>query len=76
MSRSHETGGRLGPVDECLDGAKAVVIVTEHSDVVAKLDTVNLSGLGVEVVIDGRNALDGERIREQKILYRGIGRRA
>ena len=63
-------------IDECLQNTKAVVIVTEHSDVVAKLDDVNLSKLGIEVVIDGRNALDGDRIRQQNVLYRGIGRRA
>ena len=63
-------------IDECLQNTKAVVIVTEHSDVVAKLDGSDLSALGVEVVIDGRNALDGNRIEEQNVLYRGIGRRA
>ena len=63
-------------IDACLDGAKAVVIVTEHSDVVGKLSALDLGGLGIEVVIDGRNCLDGDRIREQGIHYRGIGRRA
>jgi UDP-N-acetyl-D-glucosamine dehydrogenase len=63
-------------IDDCLQNTKAIVIVTEHSDVVAKLDAVNLSKLGIEVVIDGRNALDGDRIRQQNVLYRGIGRRA
>ena len=63
-------------IDECLQNTKAVVLVTEHSDVVEKLDATDLSSLGIEVVIDGRNALDGNRIEEQNILYRGIGRRA
>lgn len=66
----------VGSIDECLDGAKAIVIVTEHSDVIEKLDAADLSGMGVEVVIDGRNALDGERLQAQNVLYRGIGRRA
>ena len=63
-------------IDECLQNTKAVVIVTEHSDVVEKLDKTDLSSLGIEVVIDGRNALDGDRIEEKNVLYRGIGRRA
>ncbi len=63
-------------IDEGLDGAKAVVIVTEHSDVVENLGAAKLGELGIEVVIDGRNCLDGDRIRAQNILYRGIGRRA
>jgi len=63
-------------IDECFAGARAVVIVTEHSDVIARLDNSDLSNTSIEVVIDGRNALDGARIRQQDILYRGIGRRA
>lgn len=63
-------------IDECLQNTKAVVIVTEHSDVVERLNEIDLSKLGIEVVIDGRNALDGDRVQEQNVLYRGIGRRA
>ena len=61
-------------LDDCIDQVKAIVIVTEHSDVIAKLSNTDLSALGVEVVVDGRNCLDGEMIRKQNILYRGIGR--
>ena len=63
-------------IDACLDGVKAIVLVTEHSDVVDALDTMDWSTLEVEAIIDGRNALDGVRIQEHDILYRGIGRRA
>ncbi len=66
----------VNSIDEALQGAKAVVVVTEHSDVVDRLASVDLAALGIEVVIDGRNALDGDRIRNQNIVYRGIGRRA
>lgn len=62
-------------IDACLDGARAVVIVTAHTEVVNKLDSIDLSQLGIEVVIDGRNALDGDRIKQQNVLYRGIGRK-
>lgn len=60
----------------CLQNAKAVVIVTEHSDIIDELQTVDLSSLGIEVVVDGRNCLDGDALKKQGILYRGIGRRA
>ena len=63
-------------IDDCFEGAKAIVIVTEHSDVIATLNQLDLSKTSIEVVIDGRNALDGAKLREQGILYRGIGRRA
>jgi len=61
-------------LDECIDGAKAIVIVTEHSDVIEKLSNIDLSVSDVEVIVDGRNCLDGEAIRGQNVLYRGIGR--
>ncbi len=63
-------------VDACIENAKAIVIVTEHSDVIDRLCQLNLSSLGIEIVIDGRNSLDGELIKAQGVLYRGIGRRA
>ena len=61
-------------LDECIDGAKAIVIVTEHSDVIEKLSNIELSDSEIEVVVDGRNCLDGDTIRDQNVLYRGIGR--
>ena len=61
-------------IDQCIDGAKAIVIVTEHSDIVEKLSAIDLTGFGVEVVVDGRNCLDGELIKGDNLLYRGIGR--
>ena len=61
-------------LDECIDGAKAIVIVTEHSDVIEKLSNIELGDSEIEVVVDGRNCLDGDTIRNQNVLYRGIGR--
>ena len=61
-------------IDECINQAKAIVVVTEHSDVIDKLGNTDLAKLGIEVVVDGRNCLDGESIERQSILYRGIGR--
>jgi UDP-N-acetyl-D-mannosaminuronate dehydrogenase len=61
-------------LDECIDGVKAIVIVTEHSDVIEKLSNIELGDTGIEVVVDGRNCLDGNAIRNQNVLYRGIGR--
>ena len=61
--------------EECLDQVKAIVIVTEHSDILHKLKTTNFSKLGIEVIVDGRNCLTAAEIRQQDVLYRGIGRR-
>ncbi len=62
-------------VAEAIAGARALVVVTEHSDLVAELNRLDLAAAGIEVVLDGRNCLDGDRIKDQDILYRGIGRR-
>ncbi len=62
-------------LEDCLDRATAVVIVTEHSDIIEQLIGLDLAALGIEVIIDGRNCLDREAIDQRKILYRGIGRR-
>ncbi|MGD2170698.1 MAG: nucleotide sugar dehydrogenase [Gammaproteobacteria bacterium] len=60
--------------DECIGGARAIVIVTEHSDSTEALEKTDLAAVGVEVVVDGRNCLDSAAIRAQGVLYRGIGR--
>ena len=62
-------------IDACLRDARAIVIVTEHSDIIERLNAVDLAATGVEVVIDGRNCLHGDAVSKQGILYRGIGRR-
>ncbi len=64
----------VGSVDECIQEAKAIVIVTEHSDLIEQLSRIELSNSGVEVIVDGRNCLEGEEILKQDIAYRGIGR--
>ena len=61
-------------IDECLDQARAVVIVTEHADVTETLGKLDFSSSGIEVVVDGRNCLDSDSIKGQGVLYRGIGR--
>ena len=61
-------------LEDCLNQAKAIVIITEHTDLVDKLNDLDLIELGVEVVVDGRNCLDGRKFHESGILYSGIGR--
>jgi UDP-N-acetyl-D-glucosamine dehydrogenase len=61
-------------MDESLDRAKAIIIVTEHSDVIDKMSNLDFTKTEIEVVVDGRNCLDGDRIQAQDVLYRGIGR--
>ncbi|MCU7800492.1 MAG: nucleotide sugar dehydrogenase [gamma proteobacterium symbiont of Lucinoma myriamae] len=63
-------------LEEALSGVKAVLIVTDHDDYITRVKQTNLADLGIEIIIDGRNCLDGEAISEQGITYIGVGRRA
>jgi len=62
-------------LDEGLKKAKAVLIVTEHSDVISELKSKDLENLPLEVLVDGRNCLKAEDIRSQGVSYSGIGRK-
>lgn len=62
-------------LDEGLKKAKAVLIVTEHSDIIREFESKDLKNLPLEVVVDGRNCLTAEDVRSQGVLYSGIGRK-
>jgi len=61
-------------LDEVIQEAKAIFIVTDHTDIVSSLQGMDLSQSTVEVIVDGRNCLEADTIEKQGILYRGIGR--
>jgi UDPglucose 6-dehydrogenase len=59
---------------EALDGADAAVVVTEWPEV-NELDWAEAAGrMRGNVVIDGRNVLDSDRLRTLGFVYEGIGR--
>jgi len=62
-------------LEEGLKKAKAVLIVTEHSDVIRELKSKDFGSLPLEVIVDGRNCLKAEDIRSQGVLYSGLGRK-
>lgn len=62
-------------LEQALQGAKAIVIVTDHDNYVSQLKEMDLVQYGIKVVIDGRNCLESQRILSQGIIYRGIGRK-
>src|SRR4051795_7045410 len=58
-----------------IDGADAVVLVTEWPEF-ADLDWAEVAArMRGDLVIDGRNALDGGRVAGAGLTYEGIGRR-
>jgi len=59
---------------DCVDGADAIVLVTEWSEF-KELNWDDVAQrMGGSVVIDGRNALDAKAIRAAGLVYEGIGR--
>src|SRR3954451_4333217 len=59
---------------EVADGADALVLVTEWPEF-RELDLAEVAGaMRGDVVIDGRNFLDAEAVREAGLVYEGIGR--
>jgi UDP-N-acetyl-D-glucosamine dehydrogenase len=66
----------VGSVEEAVKNARALIIITEHSDIIEALASFDMSKSQVEVVVDGRNCLNAKLIEKWQVLYRGIGRKA
>ena len=64
----------VSSLDEALQGAHAVVLATNHTDLVEKLTPEYLKGHNIQFVVDGKNALDADAIAAAGVLYLGIGR--
>jgi UDPglucose 6-dehydrogenase len=63
-----------GTAMEAVEGADAVVLVTEWSEF-NDLDWAGVaSSMAGNVIIDGRNHLDGDSVRAAGLAYEGVGR--
>ncbi len=61
--------------EEVLQDADAAILVTEWPELV-RLDWRDVAArMRGDLVIDGRNALDGQAVREAGLTYEGMGRR-
>ncbi len=58
-----------------LEGADALVVVTEWNEFRNPDLTMLASSLNDKVIFDGRNIYDPEKIKEHGLMYYGIGRR-
>jgi UDPglucose 6-dehydrogenase len=63
-----------GSAEEALRGADAAVLVTEWPEFAALDWRAMAAEMASPVVVDGRNFLDPEAMREAGIIYEGIGR--
>lgn len=61
-------------VTEALSGAQAVMLATDHDDIIKELSPAALKKAGIKLLVDGKNALCPADIRSQGIIYHGIGR--
>ena len=60
---------------DAVSGADAVVLVTEWPEFLELGWEDVAEAMKGDLVVDGRNALDPERVRAAGLLYEGIGRR-
>jgi len=60
-------------LDTLLRKVKAIILATDHKEFV-EMDLDKLKGHKIKIVIDGKNCLDKEKIRNLGIIYKGIGR--
>jgi UDPglucose 6-dehydrogenase len=60
-------------LEEVVRDADAIVLVTEWPEFLALDWPAIASAMAGDVVIDGRNALDGGAVRAAGLVYEGIG---
>lgn len=60
--------------EEAVNGADCIVLLVEHNEFLEKLSAQNLEKFEVKSIVDARNVLDKEHIKEKGINYKGIGR--
>jgi len=60
-------------LEEVLQGAVAIVLATDHKEF-KEINPEVFAKAGVKVIVDGKNCLDKNKIKELGIIYKGIGR--
>lgn len=60
-------------LNELLEKSDYIVLVTDHKEF-REMDLNKLKENNIKIVIDGRNCIDKEKIKDLGILYHGIGR--
>ncbi|GAG58958.1 unnamed protein product [marine sediment metagenome] len=53
--------------------SECIVLITAHNEFI-KMNIEKLKQKGIKVIIDGRNCLDKNKIKNNGIIYKGIGR--
>ncbi|MBU90768.1 hypothetical protein CMO94_04450 [Candidatus Woesearchaeota archaeon] len=66
-------GTNVKNLDELLQKSDYIILATNHNEF-KNMDLSKLKENNIQIVIDGRNCLDKEKIKALGILYHGIGR--
>ena len=66
----------VGSIKEAIENSRAILIITEHADILEGLAEMDITNSSIEVIVDGRNCLSSELVDQWNVLYRGIGRRS
>ncbi len=61
-------------LESALAGAHAIVLATDHSEFVSRLEPARIRKGGTRIVVDGRNCLPKDAFLKADVRYRGIGR--
>jgi len=60
-------------LEEALEGAVAIILATDHNEF-KSIDPQTFKNKNIKVIVDGKNCLDKDKLRELGIIYEGIGR--
>lgn len=60
-------------VDEILLRSNYIILVTDHNEF-REIEIDKFKENNIQIIIDGRNCLDKEKIKRERISYHGIGR--
>jgi nucleotide sugar dehydrogenase len=63
----------VNTLDETLEKTNCIIIIADHPEF-KSITSELLKEKSIDVVIDGRNMLEKEKIKKQGIIYEGIGR--
>jgi len=64
----------VSSLQEAVKDADAILIVTDHDDMVEQLKQIDFENTSIKVIVDGRNCLSADEFNKAGIIYRGIGR--
>ena len=60
-------------ISSTIEGSDCILILTEHTEF-KNLDMKKIHDCGVKIIVDGKNIMDKNLVKNAGLIYRGIGR--